>query len=194
MCCCLLLSSNLPKVSYLCMSESLKNSFLPNACFVKDLVKAVVNPFSFSFFFHYMWHRFESVSDSTPAFLRVKRSLSQPISSLGGLKTHLQVEIRHWRAAGSGSLQNLTACFFWSCKPAIYIWDTLVYMSKMHRKSEHEIWFDSREITLLGRIFQLQKVEKQADIQSVYTDIQTRYNINMCKKCDWQGNVEGRLF
>ena len=115
MCCCLLLSSNLPKVSYLCMSESLKNSFLPNACFVEDLVlmiifMAVVNPFLL--FFHYMWHRFESVSDSTPAFLRVKRSLSRPISSLGGLKTHLQVEIRHWRAAGSGSLQNLTACFF----------------------------------------------------------------------------------
>ena len=59
----------------------------------------------------------------------------------------------------------------------------------MHRKSELEIWFDSREITLL-----VQKVEKQADIQSVYTDIQTRYNINMCKKCDWQGNVEERLF
>ena len=192
MCCCLLLSSNLPKVSYLCMSESLKNSFLPNACFVEDLVlriifKAVVNPFLL--FFHYMWHRFESVSDSTPAFLRVKRSLSRPISSLGGLKTHLQVEIRHWRAAGSSSLQKSTACFFWSCKPAIYIWDTLVYMSKMHRKSELEIWFDSREITLL-----VQKVEKQADIQSVYTDIQTRYNMNMCKKCDWQGNVEERLF
>lgn len=56
MCCCLLLSSNLPKVSYLCMSESLKNSFLPNACFVEDLVlriifKAVVNPFLLFFFF-----------------------------------------------------------------------------------------------------------------------------------------------
>ena len=116
MCCCLLLSSNLPKVSYWCMSESLKNSFLPNACFVEDLVlmiifKAVVNPFLL-FFFHYMWHRFESVSDSTPAFLRVKRSLSQPISSLGGLKTHLQVEIRHWRAAGSGGLQAELAAIF----------------------------------------------------------------------------------
>ena len=57
MCCCLLLSSNLPKVSYLCMSESLKNSFLANACFVEDLVlmiifMAVVNPFLL--FFHYM--------------------------------------------------------------------------------------------------------------------------------------------
>ena len=51
------LSSNLSKVSYVCIFESLKNSFLPNACFVEDLVlmiifMAVVNPFLL--FFHYM--------------------------------------------------------------------------------------------------------------------------------------------
>ena len=171
MCCCLLLSSNLPKVSYLCMSESLKNSFLANACFVEDLVlmiifMAVVNPFLL--FFHYMWHRFESVSDSTPAFLRVKRSLSRPISSLGGLKTHLQVEIRHWRAAGSSSLQNSTVGFFWSCKPAIYIWYTLVYMSKMHRKSELEIWVCGSEDTLRKRSFNFRKLKIRL-IYSLYT-------------------------
>ena len=162
MCCCLLLSSNLPKVSYLCMSESLKNSFLPNACFVEDLVlmiifMAVVNPFLL--FFHYMWHRFESVSDSTPAFLRVKRSLSRPISSLGGLKTHLQVEI------DIGELLEVAVCrirlhvFFWSCKPAIYIWYTLVYMSEMHRKSELEIWVCGSEDTLRKRSFNFQKLK-----------------------------------
>ena len=81
-----------------------------------------------------------------------------------------------------------------SCIPAVYIRYTLIYSLKCAQEAQSKIWVDGSENVLLERDFKLSKVEKQADIQSVYTDIQTRYNINMCKKCDWQGNVEGRLF
>ena len=54
----------------------------------------------------------------------------------------------------------------------------------MHKKFEFEIWVCSSEYMLLKRDFQLSKVEKQADIQPVYTGIQARNTINMCKKCE----------
>lgn len=71
-----------------------------------------------------------------------------------------------------------------SCIPAIYIVYTLIYRLKMYRKSEFEIWVCISEYMLPKRDFQLLKVEKQADIQPVYTGIQARNTINMCKKCE----------
>ena len=47
---------------------------------------------------------------------------------------------------------------------------------------------------LLERDFKLSKIENQSDIHPVYSDIQKRYIMNMCKKCELQVNVEGRLF
>ena len=44
-------------------------------------------------------------------------------------------------------------------------------MSKIHRWLKLKIRVDDREITLLERRFQLLKVEKQAEIQPVHTDI-----------------------
>ena len=49
----------------------------------------------------------------------------------------------------------------------------------MHSKSKFEIWVCSSEDDLLKKYFQLSKVEKQADIHNVYTDIHRRYTIDM---------------
>lgn len=64
----------------------------------------------------------------------------------------------------------------------------------MHREFELKIWVDVGENTLLKSIFELSKVEKEADIQTVYTDIQRRYTLDMCKKCELKVKVQGRRF
>ena len=60
--------------------------------------------------------------------------------------------------------------------------------------SKFKILVCSSEDMLLEGNFQLSKVEKQADIQPVYTDIHRHYTLNMCKKCELQVNVQGRQF
>ena len=83
--------------------------------------------------------------------------------------------------------QNLENCWklqlhiLRSCIPTIYTVYTVIYISKDVQEAWFETWVDGSKVRCWKRIFQLSKVEKQADIQPVYTDIQKRYTLNRCK-------------
>ena len=56
------------------------------------------------------------------------------------------------------------------------------------------MWADGSENMLLERDLQLSKIENQADIHPVYTDIQKWYTLDMCKKCELKVKVQGHRF
>lgn len=130
-----------------------------------------------------------------PCTFLLSRKGSKHISSSRRPPSRLAYRLKKNELLEITVCRNLTAVFFFlSCALALYTVYTLIYRSKMHREFELKIWVDVGENTLLKSIFELSKVEKEADIQTVYTDIQRRYTLDMCKKCELKVKVQGRRF